>query len=316
MKRISALLLALTVLLTVLGCGTVSYAPSADASLNTPAQTPCSTPQPTYAFTKEPTSIPTVKPVPTPKPTPRPTSVPTPEPTPWPAKRHWWLFTPMGQGLSRGAGTFYNALWRNYLVYPQGGVVIGRIKGFDHVKVYTKDPEERVVWVPYSEEQPYRLNYSLSGMELPETTYWDNAICISDGEYAGGTLSERAKENLGVYIKRLEKQSEVLKPRGVELIGYISIAFNDLPGLGYLMPYRLAFTYSGEVFLEKYGMYGTINSIALDADDMIATEYIGFLAQAEEQQPEFTFFQMIIRPEDVPAATTAPQHLRSGIRQP
>lgn len=110
-KKAAALLLAALWLLPAAGCRLRLKNPGAEAASPHPSTHVTQTLIPTQ--TDETAVTPSQSAAPTP-----PQPAVTTEPTEWPVERHWWAFSPMGYGLSRGAGVFYNSLWNDYLVYP------------------------------------------------------------------------------------------------------------------------------------------------------------------------------------------------------
>ncbi|MBQ1821395.1 MAG: hypothetical protein II117_07330 [Clostridia bacterium] len=189
--------------------------------------------------------------------------------------------------------------------------MIGRIKGYDTGKVYTKDPEERVIWVPYTDAFPYRACYSLSDFALPEPVIGDNDLCVSDFEYAGGTISDSAKAEALSCIERLQTEG-THRPDESKIVfsAYLSIAFRECAGLGYLLPYRLVFTQDGVVYFAKYWDYGIVNCFALDPDSVLLKEFKDILARSDAANEEFVFMQMLLNSSG--KVVTDPHHLSAS----
>ena len=315
MKKATAVLLALLLTLAYAGCGSgkteptesearpyETYAPSARPT--TAAQTATSAPKPT----PEPTRNPTPEPEPTQNSTPEPE--PTPEPTPWPVERHWWLYTvTASEGLMASSNRFYNRLWANYLVFPQDGVVIGRIKGHEQYKIYTKDPEERVIWLPEIKRDydSYYANYVRSDVTLPEPDILGNTVYMAVGGMMYTQLSDSAKAMLANEIERIKTEGKpVLTASGavhlgtagsvpfnastIELQNTFVIRFEEIQGLGYMLPYRLIITNTGDFYFVEYSVDKDLNDVyerylAIE-DELITTLFENMSPLHTEEQIE------------------------------
>ncbi len=63
------------------------------------------------------------------------------------AENHWYTFSVLPWGIISSTNVKYLALYGPYRISEQDAAVIGRVKGMaKEVKVYTKDPEERLIW--------------------------------------------------------------------------------------------------------------------------------------------------------------------------
>ncbi len=84
------------------------------------------------------------------------------------AEAHWYTFQIIGDsGLMSSTNVRYLTLYGPYYVSEENPVTIGRVKGMStEVRVYTTDPEERVIW-SYSPSHFIGI-FLRSGIELPD----------------------------------------------------------------------------------------------------------------------------------------------------
>lgn len=225
-------------------------------------------------------------------------STPQPEepvPTQWAGNGHWYTYQPLlPTGVKDSANQMYLALYEPYFVMTDNPVAIGRVKGVPkEVKMYTNDPEERIIWT-YTDMDVFYGTFLREGVQLPkpDPESCDYALC-NWGE-TELILSGTAKAELLVLINELEQGGETVLFDELQLqsTAPISYVFRDseIQDLRYLLRTPGMARYDGRVVLMTWenGMHqGQPNRmIGVDPESALYREYCAWeeiLAESMDQ---------------------------------
>ncbi len=223
------------------------------------------------------------------------------EPTPWTGNGHWWTFQPIrlgnGEfGLNVMRHIYYAPLRFPYIVYTENGVAIGRLKGSDEtIKLYTSDPEERVIWIPMVK---YRYDgvsgkFIRSDVALPEPDPEYNEICITGRNDTHLTLSDTAKAELIDLMQRTESEDVRSSDFGEDQEQLmIMLQFRDFPGLGCELPFWILCE-KGRYCLGKLNLeYGEYLDwfVEIDPDSALYREVEQLIAGVDSEQTGDYYF--------------------------
>ena len=200
-----------------------------------------------------------------------------PTPTPWAGDGHWYTFQLTATGLISSIGTEYLYVPEEYTVCPINSVAIGKLKGMrSETKVYTADPEERVIWFESW------FSYYRSGLALPKpdpkTCNYAISVYYTDSE-SWMYLSEEAGKELHTLLNRLDTEGEKAKISEFDKTANVYQTVPEIPGL--LHDTRLLLTRrNGDAFLyagktRAYTKEGT--AIKMNADSALFREFAAAL---------------------------------------
>lgn len=219
-----------------------------------------------------------------------------PAPTQWTGNGHWYTYQPLlPTGVKDSANQMYLALYEPYFVMAENPVAIGRVKGVPkEVKMYTNDPEERIIWT-YTDMDVFYGTFLREGVQLPkpDPESCDYALC-NWGE-TELILSGAAKAELLVLMNELEQNGETVLFDELQLqsIAPISYVFRDseIQDLRYLLQTPGMARYDGRVVLMTWenGLHqGQPNRmIGVDPESALYREYCAWeeiLAESMDQQ--------------------------------
>ena len=206
-----------------------------------------------------------------------------PTPTPLDGNGHWYTFTVNTWGIMSSTGVKYLALYGPYSLWEDTAVAIGRIKGVPkEVKVYTGDPEERLIWayVPGVFIGAFlREDVKLPDPD-PETGVL--AICLNGRAMI---LSEEARAELLSLQKAMETDGEsaehvVFSTVLGESDVTIELVYDEIPALRYCLWAICRYeggwamvTLKQVVSAEKYS-YEPDRFLMLDPQGVICRDYL------------------------------------------
>ena len=132
-------------------------------------------------------------------------AAPAPTAEPWTGDGHWYTFQYVTSGLLDSTGRHFKALELPYFIANEEGVAIGRLKGVNtNIKLYTQDPQERVIWV---RTEDFLGTFVRTGVELPVPGPDNSDVGVSN-DYASLELSDRAVSELHALMEELETSGE------------------------------------------------------------------------------------------------------------
>ncbi len=160
----------------------------------------------------------------------------TEEPT---GERHWYTFTILPWGVMSSTNEKYIALFEPYYVDEQNAVVIGKLKGTTtEVKMYTNDPEERLIW-SYSPNN-FLGTFLRSDVTLPDPDVHPDAgsLALVTGSDRIITLSDTAQAELAALRETIKTGGEPAVSSALES-SYsdqastdVVFIYRELPSLG------------------------------------------------------------------------------------
>lgn len=158
------------------------------------------------------------------------------EPT---GERHWYTFSILPWGLMSSTNVKYLALYGAYYVEQQNAVAIGKLKGTTtEVKVYTSDPEERLIW-SYSPNNFFGT-FLRSDVTLPDPDVHPDAgsLALVIGSDRIITLSDTAQAELAALRETIKTGGEPAVNSGLEssyseqASTEVVFTYRELPSLG------------------------------------------------------------------------------------
>lgn len=156
-------------------------------------------------------------------------------------ERHWYTFSLLPWGLSSSTNEKYLALYGPYNISDQDAWAIGRVKGMStEVKVYTNDPEERLIW-SFS-PNGFTGVFLRSGFTLPDpdTEPEAGSLALVAGDQVF-PLSDASLSELTALRETIETVGTSPEESGMKFdpdsANYADIAFayRELPGLQRLL---------------------------------------------------------------------------------
>ena len=152
-------------------------------------------------------------------------------------EKHWYTFSVLPWGIVSSTNVKYLALYGPYRISEEDAAVIGRVKGMaKEVKVYTKDPEERLIW----SVSPNRFTgvFLRSGFTLPdpdtEPDAGDFVLVAGDQVFplSDASLKELAelRENIGRAGVPVEETGIAFDSENLSS-AVIFFAYHELPEL-------------------------------------------------------------------------------------
>ena len=153
------------------------------------------------------------------------------EQAPWTGDGHWYTFQYIPSGLVSSTNQHYVLLPQSYYAtWWDTDVPIGKLKGMNQeIRVFTKDPEERIIWV-FSDSIYGGL--MLSGVELPEPDMV-NGEWVLLGDKQEAVISETAKTEALALWNELEASGEAVDIPEVETDSDIGVVCPEITGLRY-----------------------------------------------------------------------------------
>ncbi len=163
-----------------------------------------------------------------------------PEPTP--QERHWYTFQVHSWGISSSTNIKYLALYGPYNIDEQNAVEIGRVKGMaKEVKVYTNDPEERLIW-SYS-PNAFQGAFLRSDVQLPEPGPEAGRFDIIRDNGQLFPLSEAALAELEALRSRIETIGMPAEDAGIriesdrQVSAEVFFTYREIPSLMRWLPF-------------------------------------------------------------------------------
>ena len=132
-------------------------------------------------------------------------------------ERHWYTFAILPWGVMSSTNEKYIALYEPYYVDEQNAVVIGKLKGTTtEVKMYTNDPEERLIW-SYSPNNFFGA-FLRSDVTLPDPDVHPDAgsLALVTGSDRIITLSDTAQAELAALRETIKTGGEPAVDAGLE----------------------------------------------------------------------------------------------------
>ena len=203
------------------------------------------------------------------------TSVLSPEPTaaPWTGDGHWYTFQVVTSGLINSTGTHYLILSLPYYVRDdENAIAIGKLKGAaKDLKIYTCDPEERVIWAHTDE---FWGTFVRSGIKLPEPDH-DNSDLMISSEDASLVLSEKARSELLALAEELIISGEPVEIALPDLGTIITYVYHDMPWLGYWPSLTIEWYHNHPALVSwSSDLHTAERTIEIDPTSALYREYI------------------------------------------
>lgn len=189
-----------------------------------------------------------------------PAPMTNPSPTPWAGNGHWFFFQYVDPwGFVSSTGVKYEFL--DYPYYVMGGkaVAIGKMKGANkEIKVYTLDPQERVIWADYR----WWNGLVRSDVELPDPDPEHDPLTLGMGDMEK-VLSPEASADLLALLRAAEAagEPEDLDDRIWEIWTesgdgmHVSCTFEEIPGLRYVLHWDVIWHRDSWILLPWQGDY-------------------------------------------------------------
>lgn len=173
---------------------------------------------------------------------------PRPSPTPWAGDGHWYLFQYLDywriQTVAGREVRQYQRLEWPYYAAEGDAVAVGKMKGMDtNVKVYTRDPKERLIWV----RAPgyYRWgDFFRDETDLPEPDPRTAGLALGLDEVEAVILSRAARRELKALLKAAQTAGEptdlwALRDETPWSLLDISYVLDEIPGLRYSLQWSI-----------------------------------------------------------------------------
>ena len=218
-----------------------------------------------------------------------------PEPTPWTGDGHWYTFQIIGDsGLISSTNVRYIPLYDYYYVDEDTAVAIGKVKGMaSEIRVWTNDPEERVIWS--ASPNGFRGIFARSGYRMPESgnpANGDPVLCVA-GEFRA--LSAEAQAELYALRDSVRETGEPFGESGCgidpdgQMDAWVCFKYHEIPGLGVWMEMCLT-RYEGRLLLLSWdnggetGDYQPDYILDIDPESELYRAFYEFLQASGQEE--------------------------------